>query len=250
MDNGAETPVDAVLPGLALYGYFGFHETYEEEAFKQEFAYATDASLEEFWLLDRFDTLFVTNGQNLAAENPSKYLLYQDPMVGIFDFHVTDLDTHTYYKTLAAQLTTCKEPKYKALFAYYKTLATVLTDKADLGVQIKSAYDKNDSAQLQEFCEVRIPKLLEKLRELKLQREALWMNDAKPFGFELLDIKLGGVLTRLESTQRRLKMFLEHPETHLEELEAERLRYFIPGSEKRENFWQKIISGCDLMDTV
>ena len=250
MDNGAETPVDAVLPGLALYGYFGFHETYEEEAFKQEFAYATDASLEEFWLLDRFDTLFVTDGQNLAAENPSKYLLYQDPMVGIFDFHVTVLDTHTYYKTLAAQLTTCKEPKYKALFAYYKTLATVLTDKADLGVQIKSAYDKNDSAQLQEFCEVRIPKLLEKLRELKLQRESLWMNDAKPFGFELLDIKLGGVLTRLESTQRRLKMFLEHPETHLEELEAERLRYFIPGSEKRENFWQKIISGCDLMDTV
>ena len=163
---------------------------------------------------------------------------------------MTDLDTHTYYKTLAAQLTTCKEPKYKALFAYYKTLATVLTDKADLGVQIKSAYDKNDSAQLQEFCEVRIPKLLEKLRELKLQREAVWMNDAIPFGFELLDFKLGGVLTRLESTQRRLKMFLEHPETHLEELEAERLRYFIPGSEKRENFWLKIISGCDLMDTV
>lgn len=143
----------------------------------------------------------------------------------------------------------CLHP-FNNRLAYYETLATILADKADLGVQIKSAYDKNDSAQLQEFCDVRIPKLLEKLRELKLQREALWMDDAKPFGFELLDIKLGGVLTRLESTQRRLKMFLEHPETHLEELEAERLRYFMPDSEKRENFWQKIISGCDLMDTV
>ena len=89
-------------------------------------------------------------------------------------------------------------------------------------------------------------------------REALWFADAKPFGYELLDIRLGGVKTRLESCCRRLRSFLEGRVENLEELEQERLPYWElgdakpqdPKAELRENLWDKIISGCDLVDTV
>lgn len=49
----------------------------------------------------------------------------------------------------------CQEnsPAYAALFAYYKKLAAVLADKADLGVRMKAAYDKNQLLALKEICE-------------------------------------------------------------------------------------------------
>ena len=82
-----------------------------------------------------------TNGKaNQEAQNPSKYLLYQDPLAGIFDQEVvkSGVDTGAYYKKLKKMMEICQEnsPEYAALFAYYEKLAAVLTDKADLGVHI------------------------------------------------------------------------------------------------------------------
>lgn len=39
-------------------------------------------------------------GKNLTADNPSKYLLYQDPLLGLFDCHLEDVDTRGYFKHL------------------------------------------------------------------------------------------------------------------------------------------------------
>ena len=85
---------------------------------------------------------------------------------------------------------------------------------------------------------------------MKLLREDLWMNEAKPFGYELMDIKLGGVLTRLNSTRRRVEHYLNGKTAQLEELEAKRLSYFEKDASMRENRWSQIISGCDLVDTI
>ena len=35
------------------------------------------------------------------------------------------------------------------------------------------------------------------------------MSEAKPFGYELMDVKLGSVITRLNSTIRRIKKYLD-----------------------------------------
>ena len=83
-----------------------------------------------------------TNGKaNQEAQNPSKYLLYQDPMAGTFDREVVEsgVGTGAYYEKLKKMMEICQEnsPEYAALFAYYEKLAAVLTDKADLGVHIK-----------------------------------------------------------------------------------------------------------------
>ena len=74
------------------------------------------------------------------------------------------------------------------------------------------------------------------------------MNDAKPFGYEILDIKIGGVITRLKSTGYRIDNYLNGNVLRLEELEEERLPYFTKGMDKRENLWNRIISGCDLYE--
>ena len=260
MDNGAETPIDAIYPGLAVFSFLCFHEDLYEEELSTYFRDCIDAELEDFLLLDLLDALFKGSGKNLTADNPSKYLLYQDPMLGIFDYHLKDTDTETYYRTLADKLKSKAETpgEYQEFFRFYYYLSLVLSQKADLGIRIKTAYDAKDLSTLKEISEEVIPNIIRNLTVMHTSRESLWFADAKPFGYELLDIRLGGVKTRLESCRRRLQSFLEGKVQTLEELEQERLPYWElgdakpqdPKAELRENLWDKIISGCDLVDTV
>ena len=254
MDNGAETPVDAVLPGLVLFAHLGFHEDFDEKALAEEFHDVTGAGLNDFLELDALDSLFQNGQPNLDTDNPSKYLLYQDPLLGIFDRHIEDLDldTERYYQDLADRLEICRKhtPAYDTLFAFYHSLASTLAGKADLGVRLKKAYDAHDLSTLETICEEVIPGIINDLSTTKLLREDLWMREAKPFGYELVDIKLSGVIARLTSTRRRLRYYIDGRVKHLEELEADRLPYFLPGTPKRENLWHRIISGADLMDTI
>lgn len=254
MDNGAETPVDAVLPGLVLFAHLGFHEDFDEKALTEEFHDVTGAYLNDFLELDALDSLFQNGQPNLDTDNPSKYLLYQDPLLGIFDRHIEDLDldTERYYQDLADRLEICGKhsPAYDTLFAFYRSLASTLAGKADLGVRLKKAYDAHDLSTLETICEEVIPGIINDLSTTKLLREDLWMQEAKPFGYELVDIKLSGVIARLTSTRRRLRNYIDGKVPHLEELEATRLPYFLPGTPKRENLWHRIISGADLMDTI
>ena len=254
MDNGAETPVDAVLPGLVLFAHLGFHEDFDEKALAEEFHDVTGASLNDFLELDALDSLFQNGQPNLDTDNPSKYLLYQDPLLGIFDRHIEDLDldTERYYQDLADRLEICRKhtPAYDTLFAFYHSLASTLAGKADLGVRLKKAYDAHDLSTLDTICEEVIPGIINDLSTTRLLREHLWIQDAKPFGYELLDIKLAGVIARLTSTRYRLRYYIDGRVQRLEELEADRLPYFLRGTPKRENLWHRIISGADLMDTI
>lgn len=260
MDNGAETPVDAIYPGLVLFAHMGFHKELDKDILIEEFQHTANGRLEDFYQLEAFDSLFVGPETNMTSDNPSKYLLYQDCMLGMFDYHVQDIDTAAYYGKLAKQLKGCikTSPAYRGLFTFYQLLAEILSEKADLGIRIKTAYEQRDLSTLDRICEEVIPRLTKKMWNMKLIREQLWLSDAKPFGYELLDIKLGGVITRLESNRRRIHSYLEGRAPSLEELEQPRLPYFptaaslnhernVPLSENR---WNKIVSGCDLIDTI
>ena len=66
MDNGAETPVDALLPGLVLFAHLDFHRDYDETILKQEFRNCTGGEFDDFMALDNFDSLFLNTKENLS----------------------------------------------------------------------------------------------------------------------------------------------------------------------------------------
>lgn len=260
MDNGAETPLDAIYPGLAAFAFMGFHSGLGEKEFFRFFEDCADAKLEDFYLLDTFDALFRGVGNNTATDNPSKYLLFQDPMLGMFDYHIQKMDTQTYYSSLAEKLERCEKntSSYQDFFGFYKYLARVLSQKADLGICLKSAYDAGDLSALDNICQKVIPNILENLEHTHMLREKLWMDNCKPFGYEILDMKLNGITGRLKACQRRITAYLEGKINRLEELEQERLPYWIlkeknphdSATELRESYWHNMISACALQDTI
>ena len=127
--------------------------------------------------------------------------------------------------------------------------------KGEMGIRLKSAYDSGNEEELREIADVQIPECCKLLDELRLQRENIWMAACKPFGFELLDIRFGGTAVRMSSAARRIHSYLSGQIERIEELEEPRLLYRYPQEGKTkglcwESFWQNIISGCDLSDTI
>ena len=61
-------------------------------------------------------------------------------MLGIFDYHLKDTDTETYYRALADQLKVPADVpgEYQEFFRFYYYLSLVLSQKADLGVPDKN----------------------------------------------------------------------------------------------------------------
>lgn len=256
-DNGAETTMEAGYPIMALFAEAGYGHEVTDGRLRAAFARCFDGSYDDFLLLSEFDHIDKENQNNEKDDTPSKFLLYQDILLGIFDRQIEGFEITAHYQKLNRKLkhAVSNNPGYLDLFAYYLTLSEILMLKGEMGIRLKSAYDSGNEEELREIADVQIPECCKLLDELRLQRENIWMADCKPFGFELLDIRFGGTAVRMSSAARRIHSYLSGEIERIEELEEPRLLYRYPQEGKTkglcwESFWQNIISGCDLSDTI
>lgn len=250
-DNGAETPMEAGEPALSLFAEHCFKEEVDWKELKEWFAYLFKKGWDNCMLLGEFDSMEGSR-PNRNADNPSKYLLYQDTMAGLFDGQIEGLGAGKYYVDLADRLkAAAEEEKETKLFAYYHTLAKLLSMKAELGLHIRDAYRKGDRGSLERITKEVIPACIHETEELLARRRQLWFSECRPFGFEVLDIRYSGVTARLRSARIRLEEYLSGKETGLPELEEERL----PFAADTENplhtqcscpFWENIVSAGNM----
>ena len=97
------------------------------------------------------------HGNNYYA-GVSRALLYNDPLLGLFDRHIQEFETENYYKSCSNRLATVGETVAEAAaqdgamfapaFEMMRRLSAVLEMKADFGVRLKEAYDAKDTATL------------------------------------------------------------------------------------------------------
>ena len=99
-DDGAETPMGAGLSSIVRFAEHGFAKEVTEEALKEQFEFLTRTSWEASELLGEFDR---PQGSEFY-DNPSKYLLYQDALIGLFDEQIRDWDVKSYYEGLRDRL--------------------------------------------------------------------------------------------------------------------------------------------------
>jgi hexosaminidase len=159
--------------------------------------------------------------------NPSKPLLYQDILIGLFDKHAEGSELNKYYSELAEKLAenSRNNPGWDFVFEKPQKLCSVLSVKSELGVTVKNLYDKGDKEGLKEIASEVLPELYERVNELRKAHRKQWMTTNKPFGWEVLDIRYGGILARIDSVIERITGYVEGRIDRIEELEQERL-YF------------------------
>ena len=257
-DNGAETPMTAGNLSLTTFAEACFSgenglQGEEQRVNGDYMEFLWGDGREAWWLLDRFDNVPGAAKNNRYADNPSKFLLYQDVMLGLFDEQIRDLGLTEHYQRLAEELAEYRSRHSGAhvLFEYYEVLARLLEQKAELGIRIHDSYHSGDRDYLAEAEQNGIPACIRLTERLADLRQGIWMEECKVFGYEVLDIRLAGVRARLEYAGKRLAQYLSGETDCLPELEEKRLVYAPDQSDGSHalcscNFWQNIVSAGNI----
>ncbi|MEK4508356.1 hypothetical protein [Paenibacillus sp. FSL K6-2524] len=147
--------------------------------------------------------------------------------MGIFDKHVIPEIYAEHYRQAAPMLKEAGERnlQWKMVFETQYALCLLLELKVDAGINLRNAYLNGDRTTLKRYAHEILPELKSRAVRFISAYRAQWMSENKIFGLDVFDLRMGGLMQRLESTSWRLDMYLNGVIPNLEELEQERL-YF------------------------
>lgn len=231
-DDGFESNYYVGLLGLQYYAEHAYAEKLDEEKLKQRVKFCTGIDYDSFVQLNKLDTPPGVEENNVDQTNPSKFLLWQDVLLGLFDKHIEGLDLQTYYDQVAKEISDArqKENPLDYIFAVPEKLSRVLALKASIGLKLKQAYDERNVDELNEIMNKQLPEIITRVKSLRDAHRSQWLQMHKPFGWEVIDIRYGGLVNRLDTAIDRIKQFLDGEIEKIDELEQERL-YYSPGVE-------------------
>lgn len=237
-DNGAEASAWSVLPTLCYAACVAQGIT-DMATIKAKFEECVGCRYDDFLLLDLPDKL--TNTKHIV--NPSKYLLYNDPLMGILDSARCGNEAEKYASfarrlSLAAKRT----GEWGYLFDTLSKLCSVLTLKADLGVRTRKAYgDREAIAAL-------IPVYKKTTKRIEVFYEAFrtqWYKENKPHAFDVHELRIGGLLMRMKSATERLEKYARGELERIPELEERALPFPYGTYNTDDDTFAKVYTAAD-----
>ena len=217
-DDGAECSMFAVLPSLLQYAELCYGEA-EDGVLDTRCQECFGISYGDFMKLDQVGKPRDIDPNWSAPPCMEKMALYNDCLLGILDADVTAANTAAQYAEDAAILRTVPHNRYRVLFDTQLAYAELLSFKTDLSARIKAAYRSGDRAALAAIAEEDIPQTEALLDAFHAAMGRQWFAFNRPFGFEVQDIRQGGLKQRLRTAQMRISQYLAGETDRLEELE-------------------------------
>ena len=218
------------LPSLMGFSYFAentYLPEFDMERFKERVKFCTGIPYEDFYELTRLYKIDGQFNQEEEPPNPSSSLLWQDVLMGMYDGEMKDIPVEEHYKACAEIFD--KASKGSALrnliFSVPAQLSKVLSVKGEIGLKLKKAYDEKDKAALSKIANTDLMWLKDAVDTLRSEHRRVYLECNKPFGFDLVDVRYGGVIARIDTAVYRINDYLDGNVELIEELEEERLPF-------------------------
>lgn len=220
-DDGKECSFFALLPSLYAVKQYSLG-IFDEEKIADGFKATFGIDFYDFLLLDIPNLLPVKHEE---LETPCKAFLYSDPFLGLLD-DLAEEEGKIAYGEYAEKLTKAAgvAGKYGYIFTALSSLCRVLELKYNLGVRIRKTYKAGDRTGIADIC-CDVSEVVIRLKRFYKDYRNLWYTENKPFGFEIQDARLGGLLMRLESCKDRLESYVKGEIETIDELETPILPY-------------------------
>lgn len=246
-DNGAEASIYSVLPTLQLWAELCYSSDASDNRLKERFNTCTGGCYEDFMNLDMTMLVPDNNSLDVHSINPPKYLLYQDVLCGLFDKHVIPGEYAEHYKKCVEvfEASIKRNPTYKTIFQTQLELSRLLEIKCDAGIEIRQAYQNNDKDILEKYSNTILPELKKRAEKFHEVYHTQWLDENKIFGLDVFDLRMGGLIQRIQTAKNRINAYLRGDIESLEELEQEIL-YFDGREQKGDtvaisyNLWHNI----------
>lgn len=215
-DDGNECSTFSILPSL-MYAAETYRGNTDIESIKKKFSEIVGADFDSFMLLDKADK---PNSDRATGAN--KIMLYNDLFMGLNDGHCSEAD-EKYYKNLSEEIANARNKgDYEYLFDTIQKLCEVLAIKANLGNKIREAYLDKNTEEIKRLADV-CSQLIEKLEEFYETFRYQWFEDYKPHGFDIQDIRFGGLIQRVKHCRSRLLEYADGKTDRILELDEERM---------------------------
>ena len=237
-DDGSETPHFAVLPTLfhAAEVYRGNNDM---NSIKAKFKEITGCGFDDILDIEKLD-----EPDEYRECDPSKYMLYNDVFLGQWDYRCK-LDDDKYYADLANKLRNKKDVgEFGYIFDMYAALADVLAIKCSYGVKLRKSYKDKDIDSIKMLISDG-KDLLDRLERFYNLYQERWFKDNKPHGFEIQDIRLGGLMHRIKSCIVRLEKLVSGEIAEIPELNEPVLDKF-----GGHHYWGTLVSQSVITNKV
>ena len=222
-DNGNEASFMCILPVMQQYAEFCYQGDVSDEVIAQRMLACTGESFQDMMDLDMTNWLSDKHWIGHAS-NPSKYLLYMDILGGLAERHTTESYPAKYAK--AAQIigdAGKRSPNFGYMYDTLAKLCRVLEIKSRVGVDAQVAYKSGDKAALKQIADETLPELLNRMIAFHESTYTQWVAECKANGYEVLDLRLGGLESRIRTSIRRINLYLDGQIDRIEELDEARL---------------------------
>ncbi|WP_161980615.1 beta-N-acetylhexosaminidase [Streptococcus sp. S784/96/1] len=220
-DNGGECSQFSVLATLQAWAQLVYQNstTGWEKVFETLFG----LSATDFLAIDSANHPPSNPGQ-LNGMNPGRYILYQDILCPLLDLHIAHEEDSQYYAQVAEHLAEIATGEHRLayLFTTQEKLCRILAVKARLSNDIRHAYRIKDTNTLQN-CLDTLDTLADLVHEFHVTYSRQWLIENKVFGLDTIDIRLGGLLARIQRAHERLTAYLLGHVKRIDELEVDLL---------------------------
>ena len=227
MWSGTESLFLPSLMGFSYYAENTYLPEFDLERFKERVEFCTGISYNDFYELTKLYKIDGQVNQGEEPPNPSSALLWQDVLMGLYDAEVIGIPMEEHYKLYAKKFEKSANGSElrNLIFSVPAQLSKVLSVKSELGLKLKKAYDENDRDMLSKIANTDLVWLKKEVNTLREEHRRVYFECNKPFGFDLVDIRYGGVITRLDTAIVRIKDYLDGNIDCIEEIEQERLHF-------------------------
>lgn len=229
-DDGGECSTFSILPTLQLFAEYCYSKEESINNLGERFKTCTACSLKAFLQLDYPNYILGNNSPGVVGVQPTKPIFYQDILQGLIDADILshDISLSHYFIECSKKLSSISEydvGDFKYIFDTATNFCNVLSIKAELGINIKSAYDSKNLELLIHYANSVIPDYISKLEEFYNIYRRQWMIENKVFGFDVIDIRIGGMKMRAKTAIYTIKDYINGSSLSIPELEVERLIY-------------------------
>ena len=246
-DHGNDCPCYAIIPAF----WYAAQKVYPCAAALDDMVVGfTGYTCRQWRIADEIN--YIVRMDNKIC-NASTWALHNDLLIGMMDCHIADNADAHYRKlhSLLAPLCTQNSP-FSYIFRFYTALCDVMAEKVTFSKRLRRAYMDGDRQTMQKM-QKELPELAEKIEHFRRVFRVLWTQDNKGFGFEVMDIRFGGMAARCQTVYDVLEDYLDGKIQHIYELEEQRLPYWADALEPEHTYapwffhWSKSFTDSDIL---
>lgn len=223
-DNGGECNLTAALLGLQLYGELTFRPDYDEDELARRFRRCCHADAQAFLDLSLLNYMPGMKDNPSDPVNACKFMLYQDPLIQLFEADTAGYAMAEHFGSLVTRYAryALENPDYALLFDFYTALANALALKCVWHEQAGDAVRSRNREQAAALADG-IPATVEALDTLRVVWRRLWDSTNKPNGFEIIEVRMGGIAARMATAGEKMRAFALGQVDTIPELEEQAL---------------------------